>query len=712
MTMPAEDDDWSELTDFHPDRVDLVKTAANGTRFLIAKSADGTVMDPEVVRSLAGKPGAATASREASMPQTTTLPNGINISGSPAAIAAFIHQSTVVQKEREASGPDGVEKGEHDTADRKRMAGTGAAMEGGRYPIADEADLKKAIRAVGRGSGSHNAIRKHIISRAKSLGKSSLIPDNWNSDGSVKDSVSKEQEAGVPDTAVAKDAGDALEEMIDSGQDGLDPTVPAAAPDDMDGLPGDPADPGSSVWEAVDSATAAKWSTIIANAKRAVEWLIDREELEAVTVDPDDAANACDLSQACDALDYAIGVLAPFAVSEQSESDRLAFEADVAKGAAEPSSVLGAVVAIAKAGRVLSSANESRIRQASQHLNDVLASLPQAPTDGGPAAVTKEEGAVPGTQDKADDVAKTIAPDAPAEDVAKAEDAMSKEDAAPEGREDVAKASDETTAPAPEEPVTKASPVAILYDGNGELLGVAPSEAVSMRAVRKADSGDDGKPTMQAVFDAGGNLIGIVDPSAITPVSGAGGKKNAPADAEAKPDADASGAPDGSDLEPQPSAAAGTPADGTDDDEDVAKGTQAPGNGENTETTDVFKGIESAVRKALETQEAAHQEAIAKMRGEQAEEIEALKARLETVEAQPASPKVFTNGQTPPSGERPVPAQLRGQDQGAPLGSIDVAKAAERRRLLYQSPDAAEQNRVAKEMQADAYEAIMAAHRR
>lgn len=56
------------------------------------------------------------------------------------------------------------------------------------YPIADVSDLKKAIRAVGRGKGSHDAIRRHIIKRAKALGAGDLIPDNWGSSGSNAES--------------------------------------------------------------------------------------------------------------------------------------------------------------------------------------------------------------------------------------------------------------------------------------------------------------------------------------------------------------------------------------------------------------------------------------------------------------------------------------------------------------------------------------------
>jgi hypothetical protein len=52
-----------------------------------------------------------------------------------------------------------------------------------RYYIRNAADLDNAIRAVGRGSGDHNKIRAYIIRRAKALGLSARIPDNWKSSG-------------------------------------------------------------------------------------------------------------------------------------------------------------------------------------------------------------------------------------------------------------------------------------------------------------------------------------------------------------------------------------------------------------------------------------------------------------------------------------------------------------------------------------------------
>ena len=66
------------------------------------------------------------------------------------------------------------------TADQRRdMASNGQAMTGGRYPIANRADLSNAIHAIGRGKGSHAAIRSHIISRAKALGATSMLPPAW-----------------------------------------------------------------------------------------------------------------------------------------------------------------------------------------------------------------------------------------------------------------------------------------------------------------------------------------------------------------------------------------------------------------------------------------------------------------------------------------------------------------------------------------------------
>lgn len=70
-------------------------------------------------------------------------------------------------------------------AERARLAAQGKAMPAGRYPIRNRGDLAKAIRAVGRGNGSHPAIRQHIIKRAKHMGATGMLPAHWKPDGTV-----------------------------------------------------------------------------------------------------------------------------------------------------------------------------------------------------------------------------------------------------------------------------------------------------------------------------------------------------------------------------------------------------------------------------------------------------------------------------------------------------------------------------------------------
>lgn len=76
---------------------------------------------------------------------------------------------------------------------RKDMASKGQALpdaeRGGRYPIKDRASLLRAIQAVGRAKGGdagRAAVRRYIAKRAKALGLTDLLPDSWNSDGSLK----------------------------------------------------------------------------------------------------------------------------------------------------------------------------------------------------------------------------------------------------------------------------------------------------------------------------------------------------------------------------------------------------------------------------------------------------------------------------------------------------------------------------------------------
>ena len=51
-------------------------------------------------------------------------------------------------------------------------------MGDGSYPIENTNDLKNAIRSWGRG-GADPKVKTHIIRRAKALGASDLIPEDW-----------------------------------------------------------------------------------------------------------------------------------------------------------------------------------------------------------------------------------------------------------------------------------------------------------------------------------------------------------------------------------------------------------------------------------------------------------------------------------------------------------------------------------------------------
>jgi hypothetical protein len=744
-----DDDEMTELTDASFRKVALVGSGANGIpRFLIAKDgAEAGLIDAATVRDLIAKSPQEAPVTDASARERVVTPNGLTLTGSPKDIAAFIHAASVRKQADEPADPgrsggpavaayadavakaaaeyDAIVKAKYNAADRKAMAGH-EAMEDGSYPIKDEADLDNAIHAVGRGSGSHEGIRKHIIARAKSLGKSSKIPDNWNADGSLKGDVAKEAPVAQ---AVTKDMMDAAGDSmpLDDGMDGLDPTVPLAMPDDEMDAPGDPTDPGSPAWEAVDAASGQKWLSIAARFKNALCMLAEREMLEAASADPSDAENALDLEDAAAAIDYVIDTLAMFVAGEQAEAEIGAECEAMCKALAvfdpSPLGVIEGLTAVAKSGRVLSSANEAAIREAAANLNKVLASLPSAPPAGEPVA--KEKGAempintidMRGRQLAQGPAADVLAKPGPVVKTSMSPDDQARDTGPVNAGGTTGMGQPRTTGPdaalpgdgpqearpgdAPGRAVIKAALPVIVWDAAGALAGrVNPDRIVEK--VAKADSDAPAKTAMQAVFDEDGNLVGIVDPADITPVAGAGGGSS---DDDSDGDGDgmqagpaAAAAPAADDMTPQPPADAGTPADavGKAADENVI-----------TVTAEVLKSIiRDGATAALEAQGATHAEAVAKMATESAglaEQVETLKARLQVVEESPAAPKVFTNGQVPPD------SQLRGQDQGrnAP-GQINVAKALERKREMYAAPDAGAQNEIAKSMQGDAIAGLQA----
>lgn len=59
----------------------------------------------------------------------------------------------------------------------------------GRFNIRNRAELSDAIFAVGRAAGGEEGrrkVRRFIMRRAKALGLTSMIPNTWQADGSIK----------------------------------------------------------------------------------------------------------------------------------------------------------------------------------------------------------------------------------------------------------------------------------------------------------------------------------------------------------------------------------------------------------------------------------------------------------------------------------------------------------------------------------------------
>lgn len=304
--MSVQTDDFTELVDPNIDRVDVVDKAANGTTILFAKSAepDGQagLFAPEFVREQVEK---AEAAEPPAGPVTLT--------GSPAAVAdmmARMHGAPVRKAEapldiapdldRVVKSADGgyvaFVKAKYSAEDKRKLAAKGHAMRADDgtidYPIDDEEDLGKAIRAVGRGGADHDKIRKYVIGRAKALGKSDQIPDNWASDGSLKAPVAKAD--------------------------------------------GDPADPGSPAWESQDAASAEGVVGQILACIPSVKKLAMREATEVGAGHLDDICDVLELQAAIDQLTCAAKTVAAFAVGEHVEAGESVTKAQDAPSPAAP----------------------------------------------------------------------------------------------------------------------------------------------------------------------------------------------------------------------------------------------------------------------------------------------------------------------------------------------------------------------------------------
>lgn len=71
-----------------------------------------------------------------------------------------------------------MEKRDYSPKQRRAMAARGQAMPDGSFPIRDRADLQNAIQSVGR-AANYEAAKRHIIRRARALGLTDMLPEEW-----------------------------------------------------------------------------------------------------------------------------------------------------------------------------------------------------------------------------------------------------------------------------------------------------------------------------------------------------------------------------------------------------------------------------------------------------------------------------------------------------------------------------------------------------
>lgn len=100
---------------------------------------------------------------------------------------------------------------------RQSLADKGQAMSDGSYPIVTKADLKNAIQSFGRGGGKAS-VKAHIVSRAKALGATDMLPDTWTvSKVGRKISSARMQELKAMQERLGKVIADAEVEPAEKG---------------------------------------------------------------------------------------------------------------------------------------------------------------------------------------------------------------------------------------------------------------------------------------------------------------------------------------------------------------------------------------------------------------------------------------------------------------------------------------------------------------
>lgn len=168
----------TELEKFEPTRVDGVKTPANGFPILMMKS---------VVPAAEGDP---VAQKDASADCGCAPDCGCRVGASASAKPAGAHKSAYAKLGKQVADgeawPDGTLAKLVSADQRRAYADQGVAMPSGDFPIPDKGHLKSAIGHWSGYKGDKAAAKKHIIKRAKKLGLTRLLPDDWEAGGGTE----------------------------------------------------------------------------------------------------------------------------------------------------------------------------------------------------------------------------------------------------------------------------------------------------------------------------------------------------------------------------------------------------------------------------------------------------------------------------------------------------------------------------------------------
>jgi len=96
-----------------------------------------------------------------------------------------------------------------DAATMRKLQAQGKAIKNAKgepsFQVQNRTDLHNAILAIGRVRPNTDAarakVRRYVMSRARALGLTSMIPDTWAADGSLKDDGDGDTDSSAgPDT--------------------------------------------------------------------------------------------------------------------------------------------------------------------------------------------------------------------------------------------------------------------------------------------------------------------------------------------------------------------------------------------------------------------------------------------------------------------------------------------------------------------------------